>query len=99
MALFCIIGYDAVGSAEKREIHKETHIKYLQKLNQEKRLLTVGPFFSGNTTDSPATGSLYIVDFDTLEEARTWFEQDAYYQSGIYKTLDVRPYIDAMPYC
>ena len=99
MPLFCIIGRDAPGSTEKRERLMEKHLVHLKTLNKEKRLIVAGPFFDGQTSDSHYCGTLLIVDFKTLEQARYWFEQDPYYQQGVYKTLEIFPYIDAMPYC
>ncbi len=99
MPLFCIIGHDAPGATEKRNRLLQAHIQYLSKLKQQNRLMAVGPLFSGKTSESEYSGSMLLVEFDTIEEARAWYEQDDYYLAGVYQTLEVRPYIDAMPFC
>lgn len=101
MSLFVIIGRDEEKSAEKRETHLDAHLQALQKLNREKRLFSAGPIYKSDssTDDADICGSILIVDFETLTDAKAWFEAEAYYTAGIYKEYEIKPYLDAMPYC
>jgi uncharacterized protein YciI len=99
MSLFCIIGFDEVNTFERREKYKDAHLKYLQSLNREGRLLAAGPLIASQEPNATACGSMFIVDFENQSAAEEWFKNDAYYQAGIYQTLHIKPYIDAMPYC
>ncbi len=98
MSLFCIIGRDADGSAEKRDIYMDDHVKHLTMLNQQKKLFAAGPLMISAEENSPACGSLLIVDFENIEAVKQWFYKDPYYTSGVYKTTEVIPYIDAMSF-
>ncbi len=101
MSLFCIIAKDVKDSAKKRQIHLDAHLEALQKLNREKRLFSAGPIYKGETSTNNADmcGSLLIVDFESLADAKAWFESEAYQQAGVYQSFEMKPYLDAMPYC
>jgi len=66
--------------------------------DQQKKLFAAGPLMISEKENSPACGSLLIVDFENIETVKQWFFKDPYYMSGVYKTVDVIPYIDAMPF-
>ncbi len=98
MSLFCIIAFDAADSAIKREQHLDSHIDNLKKLKQAGKLLAAGPLLKSETKDSPEVGSMLLVDFETQQQAEEWYKKDAYYLAGVYASLQVIPYLDAMPY-
>ena len=101
MSLFVIIARDTENSTAKRAEHLEAHLEALRALNREKKLFAAGPIYQGEASndDADMCGSILIVDFDTLANAKAWFESDAYYTAGIYQNYEINPYLDAMPYC
>ena len=36
-------------------------------------------------------------EFDTLEDATGWVEQDPYVTSGVYSSYEVRPFMQVLP--
>ncbi len=99
MSLFCIIGYDAVDSALKREQLLEPHLQYLRALNQKGGLFAAGPLMSPEKSDAEVCGSMLIVDFDSQKTVENWFADEPFNQAGVYKTIKIHPYKDALPFC
>lgn len=98
MSLFCIIAFDAPDSVTKREQYLDLHIANLKKLKQAGKLLAAGPLLKSVEKDAQEQGSMLIVDFDTQANAEHWYKNDAYYRAGVYSSLQVMPYLDAMPF-
>jgi len=40
---------------------------------------------------------MIIAEFDSLGDARDWAGSDPYIEAGVYKFVDVRPFIRALP--
>lgn len=99
MSLFCIIGYDASGSTVKREQLREEHLQYLRALNQKGDLFAAGPLMSTEKPDAIMCGSMLVVNFDTQKAVETWIAQEPYNQAGVYQTIQIHPYKDAMAFC
>jgi uncharacterized protein len=99
MSLTCIITHDAPGSATLRETERDQHLAPLRALNAQGKLFAAGPLMQSTDEGSPACGSMIIVDFDTIEAAQAWFEQNAYVKAGVYAKIEYHPYKDAIPYC
>ncbi len=88
--LFVIIAADALDSIEKRPIYREEHLKRLKQLSGEGKLLLAGPF-----TDT--SGSLIIIEADSMDEAREFAENDPFYLNGVYTSIDVKPFKKVLP--
>lgn len=98
MSLFCIIAYDANESKKKREQHREAHLSYLRVLKQENRLIAAGPLMDSEGTNSNACGSMLIVEFNNKAAVESWFAKEPFNQASVYKEIQIRPYIDGMPF-
>ncbi len=71
--LYVIVGEDLPGSLEKRLAARPQHVKRLQALQQDGRLLLAGPFPAIDAQDpGPAgfSGSLIVAEFGSLQEAQ-----------------------------
>ena len=69
-------------------------------LNDLGRLLIAGPhpaLDSEQPGDAGFTGSLVVADFDSLEQAQHWADQDPYLLNGIYAKVIVKPYLKVLP--
>ena len=97
--LFTIMGYDVENSLERRMKVRSEHLKRLQKLNEEGRLVLAGPHpHPDNTEESKQfTGSLIVADFESLEAAQAWAKADPYIDAGVYAKVDIKPFIKALP--
>lgn len=92
---YAIIAEDVPQSLEKRLAARPAHLQRLEALRDEGRLLTAGPH-PGIDSDDPGdagfTGSLIIAEFNSLEDAQAWAEDDPYRHAGVYANVTVKPY-------
>lgn len=97
---YVIVGEDVENSLDLRLAARPAHLQRLEALKAQGRLLLAGPFPAIDAADpGPAgyTGSLIVAEFDTLEEARRWANDDPYVAGGIYTKVSVRPFKKALP--
>ncbi|MBI2310919.1 MAG: YciI family protein [Betaproteobacteria bacterium] len=93
--LYVILGEDTPGSLDRRLAARPEHVKRLQALQQEGRLVLAGPFPAIDATDpGPAgfSGSLIIAEFPSLAEAKAWADADPYAATGVFRTVSVKPF-------
>lgn len=98
--LYAIIGEDVMDSLEKRKQVREQHIKRLQQLQDEGRMVLAGPNPKIDSDDpGPAgfTGSIIIAEFESLEAARSWADADPYLEAGVYASVTVKPFKQVFP--
>jgi hypothetical protein len=97
---YAIISQDVENSLEKRKSVRTDHIARLQALQDEGRLLIAGPHPKIDSEDpGPAgfTGSLIVAEFESLEEAQKWADEDPYIAAGVYENVIVRPFKKVFP--
>ncbi len=98
---YAIIGEDSLDSLDKRRVARPAHIARLDALNNAGRLLLAGPFPAIDAEDpGPAgfSGSMIVAEFPSLEEARRWADEDPYIQTGVYRSVRVRPFKRVFPH-
>ena len=98
--LYTIIGQDIPDSLELRKTARPAHVARLQKLQDEGRLLLAGPFPAVDANDPGTagfTGSLIVVEFPSLNEARAWANEDPYVKAGVYQHVTVTPFRKTFP--
>lgn len=98
--LYAIISQDVENSLEKRLPVREEHIKRLQLLKDEGRLILAGPHPAIDNNDpGPAgfTGSLVVAEFSSLDEAKSWADADPYVAAGVYEAVTVKPFKKVLP--
>ncbi len=91
---------DVPGSLEQRLAARPAHLARLTALRDEGRLLVAGPIPAIDSEDpGPAgfTGSMVVVKFDSLEDAREWAKADPYVAAGVYDQVDIHPYKPVLP--
>jgi uncharacterized protein YciI len=97
---YAIIAEDKPDTLQKRLAVRPDHLKRLQQLQNEGRLLTAGPHPAIDNEDpGPAgfTGSLIIAEFDSLEKAQAWADADPYIAAGVYEKVRVKPFKKVLP--
>ena len=87
---FAIIGRDGPDGPAKRPIHRPEHLERLESLAQQGRLILAGPF-----TDQ--TGSLVVIEADSLAEAETFAHEDPYTIHGVFQQVEVHPFKQVLP--
>lgn len=98
--IYAIIGRDVPDSLVARMSARPAHLKRLEALQAEGRLLLAGPFPAIDSPDpGPAgfTGSLVVAEFESLEVARRWADADPYVAAGVYESVEVLPYKKVFP--
>jgi uncharacterized protein len=98
--LYAVISQDAAGTLGKRLAARPQHLKRLEQLRDEGRLVLAGPHPAIDSDDpGPAgfTGSLVVAEFDSLEDARQWADTDPYLAAGVYEHLTVKPFKKVLP--
>ncbi|MEY3831003.1 MAG: putative enzyme, partial [Pseudomonadota bacterium] len=43
------------------------------------------------------TGSLIVAEFSSLDEAILWAHEDPFYTSGVYASVEVKPFRKTLP--
>ncbi|MEA5445786.1 YciI family protein [Gammaproteobacteria bacterium AB-CW1] len=97
---YVIIGRDRPDSLSARQNARPAHLERLEALKEAGRLLVAGPC---PRDDAPApgpagvSGSVVIAEFDSLTAAENWAKADPYIEVGVYESVEVRPFIRALP--
>ncbi|PLO33627.1 hypothetical protein CWN45_19165 [Klebsiella pneumoniae] len=93
--LYVIYAEDIADSLEKRLSVRPAHLARLQLLHDEGRLLTAGPMPAVDSNEPGAagfSGSTVIAEFESLEAAQVWANDDPYIAAGVYRQVSVKPY-------
>jgi uncharacterized protein YciI len=98
--LFVIISEDIADSSPLRATARPDHLKRLNALRDAGRLIIAGPC-PAIESDEPGpagfTGSVVIAEFDDLEQARNWADDDPYVAAGAYQSVTVKPFKLVLP--
>jgi uncharacterized protein YciI len=97
---YAIVASDVADSLEARKAARPPHLARLQQMHEEGRLLLAGPFPAIDAEDpGPAgfSGSLIVVEFDSLIEAEAWARADPYMLAGVYRDVWVKPFRKTLP--
>ncbi len=97
---YAVISEDVGNSLPLRAGAREAHLARLEALATAGRLLIAGPHpavDAENPGDAGFTGSLVVVDFPSLDEARAWADADPYVEAGVYASVTVKPFKLVLP--
>jgi len=98
--LYSIFAYDNENSLPLRAKARPEHVARLKELHENNRLVIAGPnpaVDSMEPGEAGFTGSLIVADFPDLESAKKWASLDPYVAAGVYKNVDVKPFIQVLP--
>ena len=97
---YAIFGEDREDSLEARLKARPAHLERIKQLQECGRLLLAGPHPAIDSEDpGPAgfSGSLIVAEFDDLEQARRWADEDPYTLTGVFASVSVKPFIKVLP--
>jgi uncharacterized protein YciI len=97
---YAVISEDHEESLDNRLAARPDHVARLKLLADTGRLLVAGPHPAVDSPDpGPAgfTGSLVVVEFDSLENAQAWADEDPYIAAGVYRKVTVKPFNPVLP--
>ncbi len=98
--LYSIVGTDYENSLSDRLAARPDHVARLIELKNQGRLILAGP---NPAIDNPEpgeagfSGSLIVAEFDSLEDAQNWANDDPYIKSPVYKSVEVKPFNKVLP--
>ena len=98
--LYAIISQDIENSLSKRMVARPEHVARLNELKDEGRLILAGPHPAIDVSepgDAGFSGSLVVAEFDDLQKAREWADEDPYVVSGVYSSVVVKPFNKVLP--
>ena len=98
--LYAIISQDVENSLDKRLSVRPAHVERLQELKEQGHLVLAGPHPAiDNNEPGPAgfTGSLIVAEFESLETAQAWANNDPYIKAGVYDSVIVKPFKKVLP--
>ncbi len=98
--LYMIYAQDTANSLPLRLQHRPAHLERLQQLQTEGRLILAGPLPAIDNIDpgeAGYSGSLIIAEFDSLQAAREWANNDPFKQAGVYGNISVNPFRKTLP--
>ena len=98
---YMILGEDAVDSLKPRQQYRPEHLRRLQALNDEGRLLLAGPLPNIDNPDpgeAGFSGSLIVAEFDSLESAQQWCAEDPFVLNGVYAHTTIKPFKKVFPH-
>ena len=98
--LYAIIASDTPNAGALRPRVRERHLAHLKPLLDQGRVVFAGPHPAIDSPDpGPAgfTGSLMIVEFESIERAKDWSAKDPYVAEGVFGEVEIKPVIQALP--
>ena len=97
---YAIMSEDVENSLELRIGARDAHLARLRELAAEGRVLIAGPHPAIDAQDpGPAgfSGSLVVLEFDSLADAESWAADDPYVAAGVYANVTVKPFKLVLP--
>lgn len=98
--LYAILCEDRPDSLAARLQARPAHLRRLETLQAEGRLLLAGPHPATDAEDPGAagfSGSLIVAEFPSLADAQAWAEADPYRVAGVYAQAIVKPFKKVFP--
>ena len=98
--LYSIVGSDVENSLQARMAARPDHVSRLNALKDAGRLVLAGPnpaIDSEDPGENGFTGSIIIAEFESLEAAQAWADDDPYIASGVYQSVVVKPFKQVLP--
>jgi uncharacterized protein len=86
MPLFMIYALDRPDSRDLRMENRMAHLDWAATFSD--RIAMAGPVFAED--GETFAGSVFILECESLEAARTWHADDPYMRAGLFETVDIR---------
>lgn len=87
---FVILGKDGPEGTRLRSLHRPAHLERLREWAQKGKIVLAGPL-----TDK--TGSLIVIEAESLEEAQAFAREDPYQVHGVFQEISVHPFLQVFP--
>ena len=97
---YAILAQDKANSLTDRLAARPAHLDRLRQLQSAGRLLLAGPHPAIDSEDpgeAGFSGSLIVAEFDDLDAARAWADDDPYVAAGVFQDITVKPFRKVFP--
>lgn len=98
--LYSIVATDVENSLQARMAARPDHVSRLNALKDAGRLVLAGPnpaIDSEDPGEDGFSGSIIIAEFESLNAAQAWADEDPYIISGVYQSVVVKPFKQVLP--
>jgi len=98
--LYAIIATDVENTLAERLKARPDHLARLEELKNKGCLVLAGPHPAIDSSDpgeAGFTGSLVVAEFETLQDAQNWADEDPYIKAGVYDKVIVKPFKKVLP--
>ncbi len=98
--LYAIIAQDVENSLQDRLVARPKHLERLTALQDQGRLIIAGPHPAIDSEDpgeAGFSGSLVVAEFESLEDAKAWADDDPYVAAGVYANVTIKPFKKVFP--
>jgi len=97
---YAIISEDVENSTPPRQSARAEHTERLNNMLNQGSVLPAGPHPAVDAEEPGETGmsgDLIVADFDSLEDAQQWADNDPFTLAGVYKRVTVKPFRKIIP--
>lgn len=91
---FILYSQDKQGALSIRKDNRDAHLKFLGGTASGVTVLSAGPWL--DDTGEMMSGSVIIVEADTLDTVKAWNAQDPYTKAGLPQAVNIHPFIWAI---
>ncbi len=97
---YIVLARDNPGTLAQRLAVRPAHLARLQELLGQGRLKLAGPMPAVDSEDpgeAGFSGSLLVVEFPSMADARRWADADPYIAAGVYRSVEILPFKPVLP--
>ena len=88
MPLFLVNARDKAGSSELRLANRQAHLQWASEYSHQ--IAMAGPVLSDD--GEIMIGSTFVIEFDSLDDAKAWAKEDPYAQAGLFDRTEIIPF-------
>ena len=88
MPLFLVNARDKANSSDLRKATRQAHLDWAGEFRDKMSL--GGPVLSDD--GETMIGSTFVIEFDTLDEAKAWVAEDPYTKAGLFERTEIVPF-------
>lgn len=89
MPLFLVNARDKAGATELRLANRQAHLEWAGEYGH--KIAMAGPVLSED--GETMIGSTFVIEFETLNEAKAWAADDPYAKAGLFDRTEIIPFI------
>ncbi len=89
MPLFLINARDKAGATELRLANRQAHLEWAGEFSH--KIAMAGPVLSDD--GETMVGSTFVIEFDSLDDAKSWAAEDPYAKAGLFDRTEIIPFI------